>query len=47
MSFHEEATTKIKVGSGYSNEFPVRVGFHPRSVLSPFLFATVIDVVME
>ena len=40
MSLYEEATTKIKVGSSYSDEFPVKVGAHQGSVLSPFLFAT-------
>ena len=36
MSWYEEATTKIKVGCGYSDEFPVRVGIHQGSALSPF-----------
>ena len=45
MSLHEEETTKIKVVSGYSDEFSVRVGTHQGSVLSSsFSFATVIDV---
>ena len=47
MSLYKEATTKIKVGSSYSDEFPVKVGVHQRSVLPPFLFAPAIDVVTE
>ena len=47
MSLYKEATTKIKVGSGYSDEFPVKVGAHQEFVLSPFLFASVIDVATE
>ena len=46
MSLNKE-TTKIKNGSGYSHEFAVKVGEHQGSVLSPFSFATVIDVVTE
>ena len=45
--FYKEATTKIKVGSAYSDEFPVKVGVHQGSVLLSFLFETVIDVVTE
>ena len=46
-SLYKEVTTKIKVRSGYADEFPVKVGVHQGTVLSPFLFATVIDVVTE
>ena len=47
MSLHKEETAKIKVGSGCSEEFPVKVGLHQGSVLTLFLFATVIDVITE
>ena len=47
MSLFTKATTKIKVGSGNSEELFVKVGVHQESILSPFLFATVIDVVTE
>ena len=47
MSLYKEATTKIKVGSSYSDEFPVKAGVQQGLVLLPFLFAAVIDVVTE
>ena len=47
MSLYKEVTTKIEVGSSYSDGFSVKVGVHQGSVLLPFLFATVIDLVTE
>ena len=41
-SFYKKAIIKIKIGSSYSF-----VGVHQESMLSPFLVATVIDVVTE
>ena len=46
-SLDEGAETKVRVGSGLSEEFSVKVGVHQRSVLSPLLFAMVIDEVTE
>ena len=47
MSLYEGAETKVRVGSGLSEEFSVKVGVHQGSVLSPKLFAMVIDEVMK
>ena len=47
MSLYKEATTKIKVESGYSDEFSLKIGVHQGSILSLFLFATLIGVVTE
>ena len=47
MSLYEGAETKVKVGSGLSKKFSVKVVIHQGSVLSPLLFAMVIDEVME
>jgi len=48
LSLYEEgATTKVRVGSDFSDEFPVKVGVHQGSVLSPLLFAIVMDVVTK
>ena len=47
MGLYEAASTKIKVRFSYSEEFPARVGVQQGSVLSSFLFATVIDVITE
>jgi len=37
----------VKVGGEDSKEFAVRVGIHQGSVLWPFIFAVVMDVVTE
>ena len=38
---------RVRVGSAYSEEFEVKVGIHQGSVLSPLLFAIVVDVITE
>ena len=47
MRLYEGAMTKVKVGGGMSDGFSVEVGVHQGSVLSPFLFAIVMDVLCE
>ena len=45
MKMYEGAKTKVRVRNGLSEEFEVKVGVHQGSVLSPFLFNIVMDVV--
>ena len=47
MSLYEGAKTGVRMDSELSEEFEVRVGMHQGSVLSPFLFAVVADVVAQ
>ena len=47
MCLYDGATTRVRVGSANLNEFEVKVGVHQGSVLSPLLFAIVVNVVTE
>ena len=47
ISLYEVSRTKVRVQSGGSNDFGVRIGVHQVSVLLPLTFAIVIDVVTE
>ena len=47
MSLYKGAKTRVRVGSGMSEEFGVKVGVHQGSVLSPLVFSIVVDVVTE
>ena len=47
MSLYEGSRTKVRVGSGLSEESGVRVGVHQGSVISPLIFAIVVDAVTE
>ena len=47
MSLYEGSRTKVRVGSGLSEEFGVRVGVHQGSVISPLIFAIMVDAVTE
>ena len=45
MSLYDGAKTRLRVGSAYSKEIAEKVGVHQGSVLSPLLFAIVVDVI--
>ena len=47
MSLYESSRTKVRVGSRTLEEFGVRVVVHQGYVLSPLIFAIVVDVVTE
>ena len=44
MSLYEGTETRVRVDAKLSEEIEVKVGMHQRFVLSPFLFAVVVDV---
>ena len=44
---YEGSKTKVKIGSEFSKDLYVTVGVHQGSILSPLLFAIVINVVTE
>ena len=45
MSLYEGVKTRVRVGLDLSEEFEVKVSVHQRSVLSPLVFAIVVDAV--
>ena len=47
INLHEGSSTKVRVGSGTSEEFGVHVDLHQGAVLSPLIFAIVVDVVTD
>ena len=47
MSLYDSVKITVKMRSAYSEEFEVKVGVHQESVLSPLLFAIVVDVITE
>ena len=44
---YKGAKTLVKVGGGHSEEFDVGVGVHQGSVLTPFLFSIMLDILSE
>ena len=47
MSLYDGARTKVRGDSELSEQFEAKVGMHQGYVLSPLLFAVVVDVVTE
>ena len=47
MKMYKEVLSQVKVESEDSKKFAVRMGIHQGLVLSPFMFAVVMDVVTE
>ena len=45
MAFYTEACTVVRTDAGRSKSFEVKVCLHQGSLLSPLLFAAVMDVV--
>ena len=47
VSLYERAKKRVRVDSELSEEFEVKVWMHQGSVLSPIIFAEVVDIVTE
>ena len=47
MDMYQDSTTTIRTAVGETEPFRVNVGLHQGSVLSPFLFVTLMDVLTE
>ena len=47
MSLYEDAKTRVRMGSAYSEKFKVKVGVDQESTLSPLLFVIGIDVITK
>ena len=43
MMLYEDSKSKVRVADRMSKEFPIKVGVHPESALSPLLFILVMD----
>ena len=47
MKMYQEVLSQVKMEGEDLKEFAVRVGVHQGSILSPFIFAVVMDVMTE
>ena len=47
MILYEGAKTRVRVDSELSEEFSIKIRMHQWSIMSPFLFAIMVDVVIE
>ena len=47
MATYQKAKTVVRTCYGQTEKFPIEVGLHQGSALSPFLFVTVLDVISE
>jgi exonuclease III len=47
QSMYSDVRSRVRVGDGYSDEFPVGVGVHQGSVLSPLLFIIVLEALSQ
>ena len=47
QAMYESVTTAVRLGEGESEAFPVRVGVHESSVLSPLLFVIVLEALFR
>jgi hypothetical protein len=44
-NMYDNVVTNVRTSDGDSNDFPINIGLHQGSVLSPYLFALVMDEV--
>ena len=44
---YEGVVTNIRICGGLTDEFPIKIGVHQGSALSPLLFAIVMDEIIE
>jgi hypothetical protein len=42
---YDNVVTSVRTSDGDTNDFPINIGLHQGSVLSPYLFALVMDEV--